>query len=759
MPTLQDCYPPSPPNIPPDLTVPSRSYRLRVGVVLASLFLFLIVYLALTVGSAWFSYYCFAQVGAAERPPQPNRPYVNYPTRRSDDKSDGLWIITGIASAVLCLFLVKGFFKSTSADATLRVEITPEEEPLLFAFIHQLCQDTRAPRPHRVYLTPEVNAAVFYHRSFLHLFLPARKNLLIGLGLVNCVNLSEFKAVLAHEFGHFSQKSMKLGSYVYTANFIIGSLVFGRDWLDTIVDRLRRVDIRIAIWAWAFTGVLWATRMCLQGLFKLINFANSSLSRQMEFNADLVAVSVTGSDPLIHALARLDFANDALSQAWRDLAPAADHQLFTRDLFYHQTQAQKYLRNLHKNPRLGEPPPLPEDPSQAAAVFEPGDQGIPKMWATHPSNFDREQNAKRRYVRGPVDERPPWILFQDAAAVRQRVTARFYEVVRKVKDVPFSDPEAVQAFIDAEHAETTYAERYHGLYDNRYLEPGAISEVVQAAASEASDAKRLAKEYAELYGPDLAERMELYGKHQAESELLSGLANGSLTLTGKDFPFREERYTAADVPRLQKALEKELKQDSEWLAARDRQALRLHYQMASQLDAAKAQELVQRYECHVAVQQFLHELAQWHAGLDEVLNRLAGRREVPEAEFNHAMGLLRQARAELRRVLEEAERVQLPALKNMPAGDPLGKYLRPESLVAPLRSDTRTIDGAWLAAFMGQLSSARDKARRLHFKSLGGILALQERIAQQWQEQHAAVEVRPIEEDAPSRSDPAGTTN
>jgi len=93
--------------------------------------------------------------------------------------------------------------------------------------------------------------------------LPGRKNLVIGLGLVNRLNLSEFKAVLAHEFGHFSQNSMKLGSYVYTSNRIIGEIVFGRDWLDDLIAGFCQTDIRIAVFAWALAGIVWCcARRC-----------------------------------------------------------------------------------------------------------------------------------------------------------------------------------------------------------------------------------------------------------------------------------------------------------------------------------------------------------------------------------------------------------------------------------------------------------------------------------------------------------------
>src|SRR5262249_53693075 len=134
----------------------------------------------------------------------------------------------------------------------------------LFAFIRRICADTGAPFPKHIYVTPEVNAAVFYHSSFLNLFFPTRKNLLIGLGLVNNLNISEFKAVLAHEFGHFSQKSMKLGTYVYVANRVLADIIYGRDFLDDIVNQAKGWDLRIAIFAWVFLGILWGLRKGLE---------------------------------------------------------------------------------------------------------------------------------------------------------------------------------------------------------------------------------------------------------------------------------------------------------------------------------------------------------------------------------------------------------------------------------------------------------------------------------------------------------------
>ena len=139
-------------------------------------------------------------------------------TRVEDQPNPLVLIPGGLFSGLLCLFLVKGFFKSGQKERTVRVEITADDQPLLFDFIDRLCEETGAPTPRKVYVSHEVNAAVMTHTGITSLFWPTGKDLLIGLGLVNILNLSEFKSVLAHEFGHFAQKSTRLGGYVYTAD-------------------------------------------------------------------------------------------------------------------------------------------------------------------------------------------------------------------------------------------------------------------------------------------------------------------------------------------------------------------------------------------------------------------------------------------------------------------------------------------------------------------------------------------------------------
>src|SRR5207237_8947219 len=117
---------------------------------------------------------------------------------------------------------------------------------------------------------------------------PPGKERLVGLGLVNVVDLAEFKAVLAHEFGHFAQRSVGLGSYLYVANRVMHDVIYSRDALDRFVDTWSQQDIRVSFPAWGLKGVLWVVRKILAGTYQGLTLLHLSLSRQLEFNADNV---------------------------------------------------------------------------------------------------------------------------------------------------------------------------------------------------------------------------------------------------------------------------------------------------------------------------------------------------------------------------------------------------------------------------------------------------------------------------------------
>ena len=57
------------------------------------------------------------------------------------------------------------------------------------------------------------------------------------------------------------------------------------------------------------------------------------------------------------------------------------------------------------------------------------------------------------------------------------------------------------------------------------------------------------------------------------------------------------------------------------------------------------------------------------------------------------------------------------------------------AMLDDLRAREGCIEGEWIDELLARLAEVADKLQRLHFKSLGAILALQETIVRQWRDQ------------------------
>ena len=91
------------------------------------------------------------------------------------------------------------------------------------------------------------------------------------------------------QFGHFGQRSMAVGRWVYIAQQIASHIIAKRDALDSFLRGLSRVDLRIAWVGWLLSLIVWSIRSLMETVFRLVVLAQRALSREMEYQADLVA--------------------------------------------------------------------------------------------------------------------------------------------------------------------------------------------------------------------------------------------------------------------------------------------------------------------------------------------------------------------------------------------------------------------------------------------------------------------------------------
>lgn len=437
-----------PDQTPPDLTRATSRYKRHAWLALLGLVLFVGLYLGLAGWFAWTAYRCAVDL-----------------VHGGNGLAD---FFGGAVSALLAIFLLKAlFFIKHTGKSSEDIEITAAEQPELFAYVAALADRAKAPRPHRVFVSARVNAAVFYDLKFINLIFPSKKNLEIGLGLVSSLNLSELSAVLSHELGHFAQRSMAVGRWVYMAQQVAGQIVRTRDWLDRLLMGISNTDIRIAWVGWGLRIIVWSIRSLLETAFGLVLLAQRALGREMEFQADLVSVSLTGSDALVHALHRLGAADEAWSSAVDVAAAELSKGRAVPDLFSLQGRIVERMSVIVGEPGHGASPTLPNSGREQHRVFQQELAEPPRMWSTHPANRDREDNAKRVYVPVELDARPAWALFREPEQLRQRVTAHlFKQSDAYAKAVPISAEAALEA-VDRRYSRPFLDPRYRGVYLGR----------------------------------------------------------------------------------------------------------------------------------------------------------------------------------------------------------------------------------------------------------------------------------------------------
>ncbi len=560
-------YPDGPASIPQKLTEPSATYRRHAWLAMAGLLAFIAIYFGLLVWFVLTAYRLFSALlaGSSE------------------------WLILligGSCAAFLAVFMIKALiFNKRAREKNRDLELKAEEQPELFAFLHRLADDAGAPRPHRVFLSAHVNACVFYDLSPMNLIFPSKKNLEIGLGLVNVLNLGEFKAVLAHEFGHFAQRSMAVGRWVYVAQQIAGHIVAKRDALDSLLAGLSRFDLRVAWIGWLLSVIVWSIRSLVEMVFRGVVLAQRALSREMEYQADLVAASLTGSDALVHALHRLGAADEAWNRGLQFANSEAQEGRPVKDLFAVQLRVIERMRAVLADPEYGLPPRAPDGDRGGHRVFRTALAQPPQMWSTHPSNEAREANVKRVYIACEIDERPAIALMRDAQALKEDTTSRML-----TGEVPeFAPIEESLRRLDEDFKLLSLSPRYRGTYLGRSVVRGCkqVDDLYPNAPLTGDALSQIDALYSQPHGETIESLREL----EEQRSMLEAIVNGDLQATGGVVQWRGAQVPRKSLPKVLAELDAEIAPLREAVDEHDRRCRGAHLAAADKIGPVWAKRL------------------------------------------------------------------------------------------------------------------------------------------------------------------------
>jgi len=453
----------------------------------------------------------------------------------------------GLASLgfFILIFLFKFVFKKHKIDRSHLTEITQSEEPKLFQFIEEIVKEADTDFPKKVYISSDVNASVFYDSGFWSMFLPIRKNLQIGLGLVNSITTQEFKAILAHEFGHFSQRSMKVGSYVYNVNQVIFNMLYENESFANMVQRWANISGYFSAFLFIAIEIIKGIQWVLRKMYDIVNLSYMALSREMEFHADEVAANIAGYEPLKDSLLRMNLADYSFNAVLNFYNNKISENLKSKNIFREHSFVMNFLA---KDSNLEFKNNLPVVTVQDLNKYNKSKLNIKDQWASHPSTEERiAELEKLQIVKQTNDESPAISLFYSAENIEELITEHLFSHVvfqEKAEEIGFDkfQLEFIESF-----NKNSFPKAYNGYYDNKNPTQFDIENIKDFEHNETIET---------LFNNEKVDMIYDFIAFENDKNILTNISNKNISI--KTFDYDGKKYKSKEAKNLITKLEKEV---------------------------------------------------------------------------------------------------------------------------------------------------------------------------------------------------------
>ena len=288
------------------------------------------------------------------------------------------------------------------------LELNPKNEPFLFEFVARLCKALKAPIPAVIAVNADVNASA----SFIRGPLDGRMKLTLGLPLVLGMDVQQVGGIIAHEFGHFSQRGgMFMTSMIQNINQWFYRAAFERDrWDEWLADSSQSLDSWLTIIIWLARGFVWLVRIVPFMLMLLCNLFCARLMQEMEFDADRYEARVSGSHNFAQTVRRLHKLGHGWTGSVEDLGRFHAEDRLPDNL------CQLAVANVARLP-----------PKTTSDIDEKIRTGETDRFDSHPADRERIASAERENAPGTLQVNcPAEILFRDATSLGRHLTFKIY---------------------------------------------------------------------------------------------------------------------------------------------------------------------------------------------------------------------------------------------------------------------------------------------------------------------------------------------
>jgi Zn-dependent protease with chaperone function len=298
-----------------------------------------------------------------------------------------LLLIIGVVAFITLAAIAKSLFvKVRDEDPGLRLDLA--EHPRLKSVLEEVAAKVGTHPVNTVFITPGVDVAVFERgRMLAQMRGKAERCLLLGVAVLDGMRLTELKSILAHEYGHFSNRDTAGGGFALAVRRSLLTMAVGiaqggaASWYNP---------------AWLF----------INGYHRVFLIISHGASRLQEVLADRWAAFAYGSlafeNGLRHVIER-SVRFDAHAQA--TLNEVVEHRLALANLYSYQ-------------PKSGIDQDAIEQQLEEALEREPS------AYDSHPSPKERIAWVRALGAEGEsgASDEPAWAVFSDREALELAMT-------------------------------------------------------------------------------------------------------------------------------------------------------------------------------------------------------------------------------------------------------------------------------------------------------------------------------------------------
>lgn len=376
-----------------------------------------------------------------------------------------LFIILMVLTILLLIAHLTFILQKTETDTSAFIPVTEDQQVDLFSSIREVVQHLQTPFPTKVYLSKGIELKLIYPASFWNLFLPVKKELIIGMGLIQATSVSEFKALLAHELGHYSKKPLFMSTRLFYMHQILFKLVHeGPLNREMSLKRSNPTGILAYVSPFVFLpvkGIHWI----LSRLYQYLMHAYQPLATEFAFQADENAAEMMGSQPLIKGIMRYELALLSFDMVLEYFHQRKAHDVRTKNLY---VQYKTLMNFLAKKNQLPFEKNLPLVEKSQLSRYQVTKLLIHDQWASHPTISERTKRLELLpYFPKEINYTPAIHLLNNSLALEERLTLSHFQPQARAN---FTDR---PIFISRKEFMEEYTKRYeafafHDMFNHYY---------------------------------------------------------------------------------------------------------------------------------------------------------------------------------------------------------------------------------------------------------------------------------------------------